>query len=281
MEDLSLNAIADDIGKIYQKHGRKKVLNFLRGKMNNNNREIPPTGKMRALYNFYRALYPANVPISYSFLRLDTLLGNTQEIKFTVNESNAGTTLPTERRLSLNDTFEVVDISTMLYTVPSTAAGNGVPTKKLQTCRMYTYPNSFVFNDSANDESRNLESIFNSGKVVFKLGNQILYDGIDCLRFLRVPTSQEGTVSAAFINSGGVNTVYRIDRDGYSSAAYSFDDNVPALTLSGNGKNAYSIQLPESINLSPVAVNRSNYATLWIRGFQCQNGTMQDNKKMA
>lgn len=267
-----LNALAEDIGRIYGKHGRQKVLNFFRGKIGVNNREIPPTGKMRALYNYYRALYPADVPISYSYLRADVQLGNNSEIKFKINESDAGSTLVTERRLNLNDTFEVVDAAIFLWQVPTMV---GVPTDLLQKQRLYTYPNVSRFGATL---AAALESIYNSGKIIFKLGNKILYDGIDCLRFYRVPTSQEGQVTAAYINSGGVDTTFTIDRDGYSSASYPFDDNVPALTLSGNGKNNYSISLPESVDMTKA--NFNVYATLWLRGFQCQNGAQQSNKKM-
>lgn len=278
MEDLS--ALADDIGRLNKKFGRQAVIKHFQKQIGVNNREIPATGKMRALYNYYRALYPASVPISYSFLRSDVLLGETSEIKFHVNESD-GNSIVTERRLNLNDTFEVVDLAIYLWTVPTTG-DPPVPTAKFQQSKLYTYINPFIFAGAT--EASRMESIYNSGKIIFKLGNQILYDGIDCLRFLRIPTSQEGQITAATQNIAGDTPVVvgRIPRDGYSNAHYPFDDNIPALTLSGNGKNSYVLTLPESINLAPTAgQNRQNYISLWVRGFQCQNGAQQSNKKMT
>lgn len=275
------NNLADDIGRLFIKHPRNLVVEALRRKIGVNNREIPATGKMRSLYNYYRALYPASVPISYSYLRMDTQLGQQQEIKFNVNEtSNIPQALVTERRLKLNDTFEVSDVAVYIW---KATARTGVINQPLQTCKLYTYVNPFIFSGAGTPvEAARLESIYNSGRLTFKLGDKILFEGVDVIRFMRIPTSQEGTVTATTITSADVETVYRQPRDGYSSAMYPFDDNVPALTLSGNGANYYTIQLPESIDLRSDNPDDSvNFCTLWLRGFQCQNGAMQTNKKFS
>lgn len=269
------DSLNDDIGRLKQKWGVKNLQNALRKKIMVNNREIPPVGKMRSLYNYYRALYPASIPISYSFLRCDTALSQQSEIKFQVNATSAQPApLTTERRLQLNDTFEVSDVAIYLWNNLQTA---GVPLN--QTRRLYTYVNAFVW--AGVGEAAALESIFNSGRLAFKLGDKILFDGVDCLRFMRVPTSQEGTVTATTITTANAVTLYRLSRDGYSSAGYPFDDNVPALTLSGNGPNYYSIYLPESVNMASPTAGQINYCTLWLRGFQCQNGALQRNKKFS
>jgi len=270
--------INEELNGIFRKYPRGKVVTALRRKIGVNNKEIPAITKMRSLYNYYRALYPASVPISYSYLRCDVLLSQQQEIRFNVNEtSNIPQALATERRLKLNDTFEVSDVAIFLWN--NIGAGDPVVYPSGQTRKLYTYVNPFIF--SGANEAANLESIYNSGRLTFKLGDKILFEGVDCLRFLRVPTTQEGTVVATTITSANVETVYRQGRDGYSSAMYPFDDNVPALTLSGNGANYYTIQLPESINLASPTALHQNYCTLWLRGFQCQNGAMQTNKKFS
>jgi len=272
-----LNGINEDLGAMRSRWGAKNVQAVLNRQIGTNNKQIPPIGKMRALYNYYRALYPASVPISYSFLRCDTLLSQQSEIKFNVNEtSTQPAALTTERRLRLNDTFEVSDVA--IYLWKNTSSAGVFPS--LQTRKLYTYVNPFVFATAA--EQAALESIYNSGRLAFKLGDKILFEGVDCLRFLRIPTTQEGAVTATTITTANAITLYRAPRDGYSSAAYPFDDNVPALTLSGNGPNYYSIYLPESIDMGTADPTlQKNYCTLWLRGFQCQNGAQQKNKKFS
>lgn len=273
---MEANTLNDDIGRLINKHGRNRLQSALRAKIGVNNKEIPATGKMRALYNYYRALYPPNIPISYSFLRCDALLGQQSEIKFNVNAtSGIPAPLTTERRLQLNDTFEVSDVA--IYFWMNIQSGGVYPLN--QTRRLYTYINPFVF--AGTGEAAALESVYNSGRLAFKLGDKILFEGVDCLRFLRIPTTQEGNVTATTITTGNVITLYRAPRDGYSSAMYPFDDNVPALTLSGNGPNYYSIYMPESVNMASPTATQLNYCTLWLRGFQCQNGALQKNKKFS
>lgn len=271
-----MDYLNDDIGKLMNKHGRVAVQKALRGKIGMNNKEIPPVGKMRALYNYYRALYPPSIPISYSYLRCDTALAQTGEIKFNVNETSAQPAiLTTERRLRLNDTFEVSDVA--IYLWMNVQAAGVYPLN--QTRKLYTYVNPFIWGGAG--EAAALESIYNSGRLAFKLGDKILFEGVDCLRFMRIPTTQEGQVLATTITTANAVTLYRAQRDGYTDAGYPFDDNVPALTLSGNGPNYYSIFLPESINMASPTATQLNYCTLWLRGFQCQNGALQKNKKFS
>lgn len=237
------------------------------------NNEIPPVSQDRALFNYYRAAYPANIPLPMSHLRSDALLGTTGEIVFNINATQAATILPTERRLSLNNTFEVLYATVKLWTWDTTRA------PKLQTSLMYTYVNPFVFNSGAGVEAQNLNSIYNSGKLLYKLDNQILYPAIDCGRFERVPVSQEGQITAC--DAAGT-VVGRILRDGYNEYQWEYGEMIPSLTLNGNGQNLFLIQLPESIDLAPdPAAKRINYASLILHGFEGIAGTQQRNRKRA
>jgi len=274
MNDLSLNYDVEEmINGLSRKYNMSK--SSVKRAIFTGNKEIPPTTPGRALYNFFRAVYPANVPLPMSHLRADTLLESNSEIKFSINATdNTGAgTLKTERRLVITNTFEVLEISIRIYTVTTTA---GVPNVKFQTRKLYTYANPFVF--AGANEADALQSIFNAGKLVYRLDNEILYPAIDCNRFERVPTTQEGTITT--VTDAGV-VVGRNLRDGVDANS-NFIENIPSNTLNGNGQNEYAIQLPEAIDMAPPAgQNRLNYACIVLRGFEGISGTKQLNRKVS
>lgn len=274
MDDLGLNYDVEEmINGLSRKHKISKAQ--VKKMIFQSNKEIPPTSPARALYNFFRQLYPANVPLPMSHLRADTLLDNNSEINFAINATdNTGAgTLKTERKLVITNTFEVLDISLRIYTIPTTA---GVPNVKFQTRKLYTYVNPFIF--AGANEADALQSLFNSGKLIYRLDNETLYPAIDCNRFEKVPTTQEGTITT--VTDAGV-VVGRALRDGIDSGS-NFIENIPSNTLNGNGQNTYSVQLPEAIDMNPPAgQNRLNYACLVLRGFEGISGTKQTNRKVG
>lgn len=265
-----INAVLEGIGKKY-KMGAKKVRSLIA----TYNKELPALTPQRALYNYFRGVYPPSVPLPMSYLRADSILGANSEITFNINETTTGVgnKLPVERRLKLNNTFEVLDIAIVFYTMPTTA---GVPNQKFQTRKLYSYINPFIFATAA--EQIALESVYNSGRIQYKLDENVLYPAIDCLRFLRVPVTQEGTITT--VTDAGV-VVGRNLRDGWEDR-FPFTEMIPSLTLNGNGGNNFTIQMPESVDMAPVAgENRSNYCALLIRGFEGISGTQQSNRKRS
>ena len=123
-----------------------------------------------------------------------------------------------------------------------------------------------------------LESIYNSGKVQFKLDENVLYPAIDCLRFLRAGVTQEGTITT--VTDAGV-VVGRNLRDEWQDK-FPFTEMIPSLTLNGNGGNNFTIQLASSIDMAPlVGQARNNYCSLILRGFEGISGTQQSNRKRS
>lgn len=274
MADELLN---EDIGRLYAKHGRGKVQKFMRG-IAFNNKEIPPAGAKggkRALYNFIKASYPADVIPSESYLRADVLLSNQSSYTFPIlsQDANQVSNLPvTKRTLDQNDTFEVIDWCLMIWTIPTTGT---IP--NASTRRLYTYPNPTVF--AGTGEAAALDALFMGSSLEYKVGTTTIFPAIDTLRFYRVPVSQEGQVAAAIAGP----TTFTIARDGYPAEMYPFAEPLPALTISGNSKAKFTLTYNGSaIDMAPPSgQNRANYVTLYLRGFLCANGAKQLNKKYS
>ena len=273
-----MDELSEDLGRMLKRFTPQQVKAALVQKGIKFNQQIPPvgnSGKWRGLYNFFRVRYPQNIPVTYSYLRADVQLGQTQTISFAINETdNSIPKLITERRLKLNDTFECVDVALLLYTNDAAT----IATLPLSTSRLLTYDNPFVF-DTTNEAER-LYAIYNVGQLKFKLSNETLFDGIACRDFYRVPTSQAGLAVSAVYNGVAPVVTGRISRDGYNNEGWPFMDLSPSLTLSGNGANSFTIELPESVNFAPSSGTRKNYASLIIRGYQAQGGTSQSNRKV-
>lgn len=273
MDDL----LSEDIGRLIGKHGREKVGKFMQ-KIAFNNKEIQPAGaggNKRAMYNFLKASYPPDVIISESYLRADVLLGTANTYTFPVlsqDAKNVANLPSTTKSLDQNDTFEVVDFCLMIWTIANTGTIPNAATR-----RLYTYPNATVFAGAG--EADALDGLYFGSELEYKLGTTTIYPALDCLRFYRVPTSQQGVTTAAI--AGPVQ--YTIPRDGWPNSMYPWQAPLPALTVSGNSKAKFSLSYEgTSITMSPLAAqNRNNYVTLYLRGFLCSNGAKQDNKKFS
>lgn len=268
MDDLSLNYdVEETINALSRKFGITKAK--VRAAIMRNNNDIPPTTPNRALYNFFRSVYPANVPLPMSHLRADALLTNNTEIIFVINQTGGTTPQPVERRLPITNTFEVLEISLRIYKIATS-------TTSKQTAKLYTYVNPFIFNGGGGTEAAALQSIFTAGQLQYRLDNEILYPAIDCNRFEVVPTTQEGTVTA--VDNAGV-VFGRQQRDGVEKTS-NFIENIPSNTLNGNGQNTYLIKLPEAVNMAGTG-STENWACLVLRGFEGISGTKQANRKVS
>ena len=254
------------------------------------NAVIPGHGFRRSFYNYLKAKWePAHtgVIIQESFLRSDVLLGTASSYTFSVNESdganvNGLTILPTTQRINQNDVFEACEWALVVWNQ------NTKDSTPYSTRRLYTYPNPNVFTGGAVagvTEADAIESLYNGGTLNVKVGTTTLIQNLDTFRFLRVPTSQEGTVTAAAEDTGtSVYNTYKIARDGYNNAAFPFDENIPFLTLNGNGKNTVSLDLVEGVNFNPAFyghADSANYVSLYVRGFLVANGAKQANRAIV
>ena len=157
--------------------------------------------------------------------------------------------------------------------------------------RNYTYPNPFVFGTAGQGiptflqnqaaaqlvpyttEANNLYSIYN-GFMSVTIDREVILDSYDCMRFLRVPGSQQQMAQAAAAIAPAAAVIGMsagATQDEWTSGEYGFSAVDPQFTLNGIGDNNLSITLPAALNLSGTA--STNFAFLTMRGIRWQNAS--------
>lgn len=240
----------------------------------------------RTFYNYLKAKWKprhTGVILQPGYLFSSCLLGNGTSYTFSINENDGNTNangqvvLSTTQRINQNDVFEACEWAVVIYTQDTT---NNPP---FSTRILYTYENPFIFSGAAVagvTEAQAMGAIYWGGSLKIEISTTTILRNLDCLRFRRVPTSQQGVVQAAI--AGPVT--YTIPRDGFDNVDYMFDETVPFLTFNGNGNNVISLTLADGLNLTPTNYSRSNaanYVALYVRGFLAANGAKQSNRALV
>lgn len=208
------------------------------------NRDQNVFNKKAALYSQF------NVITSKSFLRLEAnLAGSTQEINFTVLDTQGSTKNATERRLKINDTFTVMSVGFYIGISP----GGYDSAAKLAKMVLHTFPNKYVVTSA---EAALLQAMYN-GYIQMQIDSTTFWDSIPMYEFYRVATSQEGVGATAAFNT--------IARSEWDSQMYGVNAQVPTIELNGGSNFQLSIKLPAATDLS-VATNGAT-AVLYFQGF--------------
>ena len=244
----------------------------------------------RTFYNYLKAKWHprgTGVILQPSYLRSDVQLGTGTQYTFSINE-NDGTTpngqaiISTTQRINQNDVFEACEWSLLIWTQDTT---NNPP---FSTRILYTYSNPSIFSGAAVagvTEAQGMGAIYFGGSIKVEISTTTILRTLDALRFQRVPTSQQGNVTAAqsaFTATPAATFV--MARDGYDSVDYPFDETVPFLTFNGNGNNTITLTLDDGLNLTPGFYSRSNaanFVSLYVRGFLAANGAKQSNRALV
>ena len=207
--------------------------------------------------------------------------------------SNQGTVRATERRLNITDLFTVTHWCLYIVKAGGIAGGGGVVATdaEIAVSRNYTYPNPFVFGSAAQGvptflqnqtatqlipytaEANNLMSIYN-GFMSVTIDREVILDSYDCMRFLRVPGSQQQMAQAAAAIAPAAATIGMsagATFDEWTSGEYGFSAVDPQFTLNGIGDNVLQITLPAALNLS--GTSSTNFAFLTMRGIRWQNAS--------
>ena len=207
--------------------------------------------------------------------------------------SNQGTVRATERRLDVTDMFTVTHWALYLMKAGglATEGGTAATDTDIATSRNYTYPNPYVFstaamgnptflqNQSATQlvpatrESQNLLSIYN-GFISVNIDRETIIDSYDCLRFLRVPSSQQQMAQAAAAiapAAAAIGSSAGATFDQWEAANYAFSDVDPQFTLNGIGQNLITINLPAAVSLA--GASSTNFVFLTMRGVRWQNAS--------
>lgn len=195
--------------------------------------------------------------LSESFLRFETLLTTQNTISFNVKE-NTGTTLPTEKRLSLNDAFIITHMALFVKKVAS-----ATPTAvQHANADLFPYRNPAVF-DGTNDA--NLDGIYNS--TLSLAVNQVKHiPGMNTFSFKRVPDAQKGNINAAI--AGPVT--YTTATDGRPNSLYGYVET-DLIVLTGSQNIDIQIALPTGWSGTFAESSESNYAVLMVAGYLAQN----------
>lgn len=250
-----------------------------------------------------KGIIKGNEIATQGYLRLGVpVTGTVNSINFNVLQ-NQGTTYATEKRLNVTDMFTVTHWSLYLVKAGGSVGGGGttlanITASDIATARNYTYPNPYVFSTAAKGiptyitnqaasallpetaESNNFYSMYN-GFVSVTIDRETVIDSYDCMRFLRVPGSQQqmlqGGIAAAPAGAGvpasatvvGYSSGAAFDE--WNSANYGFSEVDPQFTLNGIGDNNITINLPAGVNLAGAA--STNFVFMTMRGIRWQNAS--------
>lgn len=189
--------------------------------------------------------------MSQAYLRVERSLGTDQSISFDPNKTNSVANV-VEKLLSQNDKFIVTHVGIAIKKCADTPAGHAV-------ARLYTYLNENVFSQ-ANDA--NIQAVYN-GSLKIQRNETVYVPGLDARSFERVPTSQEGTVTAAITGP----TTYSTGRDGFENGLFGYYPIDPFI-ISGDEKNEFTLNLPTSVNMA--ATSNANFVVLLLKGYLLQ-----------
>jgi len=224
--------------------------------------------RKQAVFNEKAALYARQGVITTpGYLRLESIAPyNTATSSITFNTlDTSGTKTCTERRLKLNDSFTITDIS--FYLGAGSNSVNGAPTAaeySVQTLNTFPNPNvaSFVTNY---DE---LESLYN-GFISLRIDTTTFLDSIPMKQFYRVATSQQGV--------GSATAAIAVQANEWPLSMYGRTELLPTIELNGQSNIECSITLPNATNLSPTSGKFTNMVLI-LQGFLNQGAATVQRK---
>ena len=224
--------------------------------------------RKQAVFNEKAALYASQGVITTpGYLRLETLAPyNTATSSISFNTlDTSGTKTCTERRLKLNDTFTITDIS--FYLGAGSNAANGSPTPAEYSVQsLNTFPNPNVPSFAANYDE--LEALYN-GFISLRVDTTTFLDSIPMKQFYRVATSQFGV--------GSATAAIAIQANEWPLSMYGRTELLPTIELNGQSNIEWSITLPNATNLSPTTGKYTN-VVLILQGFLNQGASTVQRK---
>jgi hypothetical protein len=224
--------------------------------------------RKQAVFNEKAALYARQGVITTpGYLRLETLAPYnvaTSSISFNTLDTS-GTKTCTERRLKLNDTFTITELSFYLGAGSNTT--NGAPTAAEYSVQsLNTFPNPNVASFAANSDE--LEALYN-GYLSLRIDTTTFLDSIPMKQFYRVATSQFGV--------GSATAAIAVQANEWPLSMYGRTDLLPTIELNGQSNIEWSITLPNGTNLSPTTGKFTNMVLI-CQGFLNQGAATVQRK---
>lgn len=224
--------------------------------------------RKQAVFNEKAALYARQGVITTpGYLRLETLAPYntaTSSINFNTLDTS-GTKTCTERRLKLNDTFTITELS--FYLGAGSNATNGAPTAAEYSVQsLNTFPNPNIASFATNFDE--LEALYN-GYLSLRIDTTTFLDSIPMKQFYRVATSQFGV--------GSATAAIAVQANEWPLSMYGRTDLLPTIELNGQSNIEWSITLPNGTNLSPTTGKFTNMVLI-CQGFLNQGAATVQRK---
>jgi hypothetical protein len=198
--------------------------------------------------------------LSPSVLRRDsTRLGTQGLIQFGFQKNGSSGVSSTSILLENNDSFIVTDIALLIKKCGDSSDLHAASIS-------YNHYSSLVFT-GANDG--NLQAIYNGALSVTIDKTQYL-PSLATSVFERIPDTQQGTTTTAFVNAAGANATTIIARDAKNHALYGFFPVSPFILKGNNETQSIQVNLPDSVNMTS-GTQADNFATLVFNGYLVSN----------
>jgi hypothetical protein len=173
------------------------------------------------------------------FLRLESIAPSAAVSSFSFNTlDTSGTKTATERRLKLNDTFTITDIS--FYLGYGTATSDAPTAAQYSVQKLTTWPNPLIAEIGVTQAAL-LESVYN-GFLSLRIDTTTFLDSIPMRQFYRVGTSQQGVMGG----TGGVI----VQKDEWPLSMYGKNELLPTIELNGQSNIEFTINLPNATDCS-------------------------------
>ena len=240
--------------------------------MANHQHRIMPLNNYRAMYEFLRSIYPHSVLISDGFLRavIQPTNGATQ-FTFVLNKNDNGSSgISTNNLLDQSDTFETLYFRFGMYTLSTTAAGNGILSAGVthsQAIPQY-FVNPQVFTEAA--EIAGLQSIY-TGFTYIKIGTIVYYEQFQSRNFKQVGVSQQGVAVSAVPTAGVIGETS--EHEEHKALV------TPVVMIDGSGKNVFQMNSFDPMVCQPTTRSFTNFFFFEALGFKCQEGAKQETMK--
>jgi hypothetical protein len=166
--------------------------------------------------------------LSQSYIRSEVAMSTSTtsyHIPVLVNDTQNGSSFPTENRLNLQDAAVISSVG-VYVSIPTNATTTAFP--------LYSYPNQVVFSTSG--AATQLYNLYN-GYMQIAINNRVIVPSWGLYKHLAVPQTQQGTQAGT--TNGGIDQF-----DGTSQGYFPMEPNV---VLVGSKNNQISLNLPSAI----------------------------------
>jgi len=172
--------------------------------------------------------------LSQSYIRSEVAMSTSTtsyHVPVLINDTQNGSSFPTELRLNLQDAFVISSIFVGVA-IPASATTTAFP--------YYTYPNGVVFSTAG--AATALYNLYN-GYLQMSINNRTIVPAWDLYKHLDVPQFQQGTSASA--TNGGI--------DQNDASSFGYFPMEPNVVLVGSKNNQISLNLPSAISTLQAA----------------------------